>query len=353
MKNKLFQHMGGTTACVMRGVSECGSSFMNIPISDMEVNEHEPRLFFGDSWFGSVKATVEVGKLGHHACFIIKNGHSKSPKAYLEDKMKHFPGGTWITMEATVDGVDLVSIGYKYNKKKVLTFVMTKGAGSSRPGEPYVAKFPDSFGNVCIRHIARPDVISNFFDASNKVDLHNQSRQFSLAIEKKWVTTNAYFRLYQTITGMVVTDAWKMFGVCGQEFETITEFCDVLCSDILKHAAELDGQNAEKEGQVPAVSLTLKPSPSSLSSVTLPECKATEIIHTKQYLKNKKQVRCLWCSRVENIERKTTMKCFECNAGFCRNTGCWSHHVAIGGVPRKPKRVRGEKKRARCEQVIE
>ena len=90
--------------------------------------------------------------------------------------MKDYLGGTWITMEATVDGVDLLGIGYKYNTKKFFTFVMTKGAGSSRPGEKYIAKFPDSFWNVCIRHIARPAVITHFFDVSNKTIFHDQRR---------------------------------------------------------------------------------------------------------------------------------------------------------------------------------
>jgi len=116
---------------------------------------------------------------------MVKTGHTKSPKKCLEDKMKDCTGGTWIITRATVDEVDLVSIGYKYNKKKVSTFVMIKGAGSTRPGEPYIARFPDSFGNVCIRHIARPVVISHFFNASNKVDSHNQSRKFSFRLEKK------------------------------------------------------------------------------------------------------------------------------------------------------------------------
>jgi len=347
MKKKQFQNMGSTAACVMRGVAACGSTFMNLPIIETEERIHEPRLFFGDSWFGSVKAAVEVGKTGHHACFMVKTGHTKSPKKFLENKMKDYPGGTWITMRATVDEVDLVSIGYKYNKKKLLTFVMTKGAGSTRPGEPYVARFPDSFGNVCIRHIARPAVISHFFDASNKVDLHNQSRQFSLRLEKKWVTTNPYFRLYQTMTGMVVTDAWKLFRICGQLYETITEFVNVLVSDIIKEAEMLE--EATKTQDVPAVSLKLKSSTSSMSSITLPDKKAKEMIHTKVFLKDKKQVRCMWCSRVELVERKTTMKCFECNAGFCRSAGCWSHHVAIGGVPRAPKR--GTKKRKICEII--
>ena len=37
--------------------------------------------------------------------------------------------------------------------------------------------------------------------------------------------------------------------------------------------------------------------------------------HTKIYLKNK-QVRCIRCSRVNLVEKKTTMMCQECGKGF-------------------------------------
>ena len=63
--------------------------------SDDDVPEEEkPFLFFGDSWFGSIKVVSEVRRLGHHACLNINNGHSRCPKAFLEETMKDFPGGT-------------------------------------------------------------------------------------------------------------------------------------------------------------------------------------------------------------------------------------------------------------------
>ena len=46
------------------------------------------------------------------------------------------------------DVVDLYAIGYKYSKKKVLHFIMTPGAGSTAPGEPYQVRYSDSFGNT-------------------------------------------------------------------------------------------------------------------------------------------------------------------------------------------------------------
>ena len=65
-------------------------------------------------------------------------------------------------MEGRAEKEDLllVCIGYKYNLKKLLVFLSTKGAGSIQPGEPYLTKFPDKFGNVCTREVARPDIVS-------------------------------------------------------------------------------------------------------------------------------------------------------------------------------------------------
>ena len=65
--------------------------------------------------------------------------------------------------------------------------------------------------------------------------------------------------------------------------------------------------------------------------------------HTRFYLARQKQIRCILCSRVNLIERKTTMKCKECYRFFCRKMDCWSHHVACGGVQMQPKK--GTRKR--------
>ena len=38
-----------------------------------------------------------------------------------------WPGGSHIVLESTIEGVELLAIGYKYNKKNVLFFIATKG----------------------------------------------------------------------------------------------------------------------------------------------------------------------------------------------------------------------------------
>ena len=75
--------------------------------------------------------------------------------------------------------------------------------------------------------------------------------------------------------------------------------------------------------------------------------------HTKIYLKNR-QVRCIWCSRVNPVEKKTTIMCKECGKGFCQDSSglsCWSDHVAIGGVPAAPARGTKKRKVRECEGV--
>jgi len=334
------QDLGGTAACVLRGVKDT-AHFKHHPDNDIEDNDDTPYLFFGDSWFGSVKAAANVKILNHHACFMVKTAHSRSPKKFLEETMQDFPGGTWITLEGQTEKekVDLICIGYKYNKKKVLTFVMTRGAGSSKNGEPYEARFPDKYGNVCVRHVARPDIVSNYFKFSNCVDLHNQSRQFDLALEKRWVTQDPYFRLYTTMVGMTAIDAWKISRLQEQNNLTIKEYSDILAADMIDAAKKLK----EKENSIATI-VDVDADTATTSSISLLTSPASST-HTKVLLEARKQVRCIWCSRIHLIERKTTMKCLECDKGFCRDQGrdCWSHHIALGGIPVSPKR--GTKKR--------
>lgn len=58
-----------------------------------------------------------------------------------------------------------------------------------------------------IRQVDRPEVISLFFQHSNSVDRNNHDRQFELALEKKWITQDCYFRLTTTMYGLGVTDS--------------------------------------------------------------------------------------------------------------------------------------------------
>ena len=129
MAKKEHQDLGSTTACTLRAVNRC-LEFDYYPIEEDndddeedDMEEERSRLFLGDSWFGSVRCCANIRMRGGHSILQIKTNHSRSPKFYLEELMKDMPGGTWVTMTGRPEkeGVDLVCIGYKYNKKKYLS----------------------------------------------------------------------------------------------------------------------------------------------------------------------------------------------------------------------------------------
>ena len=73
------------------------------------------RIYLGDSWFGSAKASEVVALTGSHTILVIKMNHSRSAKMLLEKKMGDYPpGGTGIVLVGQVEKYeDLVCLGYK------------------------------------------------------------------------------------------------------------------------------------------------------------------------------------------------------------------------------------------------
>ena len=181
------------------------------------------------------------------------------------------------------------------------------------------------------------------------MDIFNQARQFDLALEKKWVTQNPYFRLYTTEVGSTLVDSWKIFKAkhkFGGFISTITQFGDITAKEMLDAANAIDdtGGISSTSNQVPEGSST---NVSTISSVSFED---RQRAHTHVFYPGSKQVRCIWCSRVNLVARKVTMKCKQCNFGFCRPTSgreCWSHHVAMGCVPQAPEK--GTKRQRACD----
>ena len=53
----------------------------------------------------------------------------------------------------------LIAIGYKYNVRKVIYFIVIENTGITKTGIPYLSKYPDQFTNVAISPVARPLVM--------------------------------------------------------------------------------------------------------------------------------------------------------------------------------------------------
>jgi hypothetical protein len=199
-----------------------------------------------DSGFGCVALAVAGFKVGIVFICAVKNAHKKFPKEGILKILKDAPSGNWALAESVVDGVPIVCAGYKYNNKKVLNFCWPKGAACCVRGRDYIATFVDHAGNRAERPVERLSVFSRYFSYSNVVDVHNQLRQHELDLEFTWVTQNCWFRLFTTLLGMTVTDAYLALksGVHEGHKEkhlTISRFADELAQEMMTF--EVDGDH--------------------------------------------------------------------------------------------------------------
>ena len=146
------------------------------------------------------------------------------------------------------------------------------------------------------------------------------------------------------MVGWTVTDAWKINKISSSI--PINQYADELAQDLIDYATSVE-DIAEEMPEIETTSQSTSDS-TDVSSLSAPQrCTGS---HTKIILKDKKQLRCIWCSRVNLVHRKTTLKCKECGKGFCRDDrglGCWSHHVALSGCPIAP--ARGTKRKTAKE----
>ena len=217
-----------------------------------EDNNDVPNLFLGDSWFASIEAAANIKqRFNSNFIGVIKTSHAGYCKTFLEEKMALWPAGSHMVLEATVEGgVEMLAIGYKYNKRKVTCFIATKGAGHTEAGVPYEAKWKDDNGNTMSRDIFRPEIVSKYFTKSNKLDVHNQSRQGDLHLEKNWVTNDGFFRIATTLFALTITDAWKAYcfhlpSNHRHKNMKILDFSKILCRDLMENKGSVQTMECE------------------------------------------------------------------------------------------------------------
>ena len=109
-------------------------------------------IVVGDAWFGSFQCAAECKKRGIEAIFQIKSNHGLFPKQYITDALHDAPGGSHVVLTAKhPDEVNLVAVGYHYNLKVTILFVVTKNEESTNQGTLYEMKFSDRHDNVHVQ----------------------------------------------------------------------------------------------------------------------------------------------------------------------------------------------------------
>ncbi len=188
------------------------------------IDKVRQEVFCGDSWFTNYRTLEAMWLNGYHYVGQVKTGHHKVPKEFLEDEMASFCPGSWLVLQHTSPrGTPMICIGYKYNRKRVLTFLMTMGCGSTTSGKGYETSYTQEDNEQVNKTISHPDVITKYFNAAGVIDQHNHNRQGTLQLENKWVTQCGYYGIFTTIIGMVATASWLSYHFFLDEQEQLKQ----------------------------------------------------------------------------------------------------------------------------------
>ena len=118
--------------------------------------------------------------------------------------------------------------------KTIKTFISS--CGTTLPGQLHQKHRYTKDSELTTSEVQRPQLVSQYFSAVCKIDVHNHLRQGLLAIEEAWVTQIWWHRLAATFFGITVTDALLAYNYEHSNSPmTIREFANDLASLIFDH----------------------------------------------------------------------------------------------------------------------
>ena len=88
---------------------------------------------------------------------MVKTNTKGFCKDTIEQLTKGWPGGSFLALRSKTmvpGGRLLIYIGYKYNVREVLSFIVTDNVGITQTDITYLSKYPDQFNNVAICPVA-------------------------------------------------------------------------------------------------------------------------------------------------------------------------------------------------------
>ena len=139
------------------------------------------RILVADSAFSSVTTAIECKKCGLFFTGILKTASREFPKEYLSDSSKYNSKGNHVCLSTIMDNCSLIAIGWR--DKTIKTFIST--CGTTLPGQPHQKHRYTKDGELTTSEVQCPQMVSQYFSAACKIDVHNHLRQGLLAIEEK------------------------------------------------------------------------------------------------------------------------------------------------------------------------
>jgi hypothetical protein len=323
-----------------------GWSLRLVDASDQPIEPGQKRGMKSESWFGHTHLADKLGTQGICAVLQIKTWHALFPAEFPVEELDEALGGCWIKIVGKGPRwINLLAIGYKYNSKRVLKFFASTDVGSTKAGMLYNMRFTDAYSNVCVPRVQHPIIISTIFNDLNCVDSHNHVRHYEFSLEKKWLKQDPFFRLQTTLTGMTVTDVWKLASF----HKFISNANDKEVKPVIsihKFRWKPSRQLINIAVRLPSLENVMA-SPSSISSVGTHSPPVSSessdgggyyceiytdgkgVFHRQELLplttqkSGKKHLcerYCQWCKENHGLHKYTVWICNECNKPFCMTT---------------------------------
>ena len=153
---KYQKELGSTAACtkrMMEATKSMGQKYIKGGIND---------CFIFDSWFAYKKSAEASMEVGAELIGMVNKNTKGFCKETIENRTKDWPGGSYLVLriKPMVPGdMPLIAIVYKYNARKVLSFIFIYNEGITNNVIPCLSKYPEKFTNVAICPVARPLVV--------------------------------------------------------------------------------------------------------------------------------------------------------------------------------------------------
>jgi hypothetical protein len=163
------------------------------------------RLLVGDSWFvGHATAKALLEKPGVHFVGSVKTAHSGHPIYQLRWDLSKTERGDHVMHE--LEGEEHVhAVGWNdHHFKTFITTGSVSAAGTNAKRERQTDE-----GQTLCKKVKRPKLMQDHHEARGQVDLHDNSRQGQLRLEKFWRTHKLNSRVTTSILSSSMVDAFR------------------------------------------------------------------------------------------------------------------------------------------------
>jgi hypothetical protein len=210
------------------------------------------RTVIGDSWFGSMSTLKALREHGLYFMGNVKTAHTDFPKDCLskwqndgEKANPRLPRGSHVAYTTTyqlnktgdqihqvmaVGWSDSKLISLVSNRSTTLDGIPVERVWDKIIQDPGTENEEDHQMSLLV---PRPKVIEDYFQYFSAVDVHDRYRQGTLAIEEHWPTKRWWTRVFSTIIGMIVTDAFLAYRYEKKLYDDSHDYFDAFFEDLI------------------------------------------------------------------------------------------------------------------------